>query len=303
MGTTVRCCLSWSLSRIVTGTLALWLLWSVFVPLAAVGIELPQLLDPASGGTLQQGVNVVDHASTTTAVAAIGAVHERAILDLDTFRAEERDEEQQEHDNDSHSHHAAATSSNKSNGTSFCRNDGMNMAMYMDGWHWSTTSSLDCLSYLVPAWRLDTRWKFHGALLYTFGLAVLLSAVSSVRVGVVASNSTVTTNTIPQTGTNKSSAALLLLLFLYAMQALLGYALMLVVMTYSIELLLAVIAGLVTGHVVWAAAARPDHDTDYSNVEDEEDLSQDDVHVERQSLLGPAGDFDGNVPGTLLRRR
>jgi Ctr copper transporter family len=285
MGTTVRCSLSWSLSRIVAGTMVVWL-WSavVVVPqLAVVGIEWPLLVHPATGTAaavivVQQGANVVDHASTTTtAVAAIGAVHERAILDLETFRAEERDEEQQEHD--SHSHHAAATS--YSNGTSFCRNDGMNMAMYMDGWHWSTTSSssLDCLSYLVPSWHLDTRWKFHGALLYTFGLAVLLSAVSSVRVGVVASNSTVANDTSPRNDAANKSSSLLLLLFLYAMQALLGYALMLVVMTYSIELLLAVIAGLVTGHVAWAVTARPDHDTDYSNEEDEEDLPQDEVHV------------------------
>jgi Ctr copper transporter family len=181
----------------------------------------------------------------------------------------------------------------------------------MDGWHWSTTfSSLDCLSYLVPSWRLETQWKFHGVLLYTFGLAVLLSALSCVRVGVLAtSTSTLTRDARPPplNGANNSKA--LLLLFLHTIQALLGYVLMLVVVTYSIELLLAAIAGLVTGHVVWAAA-RSEHDTDYSNDDEDVDVPHDGVHVERQSLLGPAGDFDGSVEGTLgtaggtlLRRR
>jgi hypothetical protein len=140
------------------------------------------------------------------------------------------------------------------------------------------------------------------------------SAVSSVRVGVVAaSTSTWTHDTTgrpqPHHGANNSSAQLFLLLFLHAVQALLGYALMLVVMTYSIELLLAAIAGLVTGHVVWAAA-RSEHDTDYSYDDEDVDEPHNGVHVERQSLRGPADDFDGSVEGTLgtaggtlLRRR
>jgi Ctr copper transporter family len=242
-------------------------------------------------------------------------------------------EEHVDHDSPSHSAAAAAAAAaaaiaaaSNSKNTSFCQNDGgmMSMAMYMDGWHWSTTgggttlvSLLDCLNYLVPSWRLETQWKFHGALLYTFCLAVLLSAVSSVRVGtIVAMMSSVTKNdTGPPPPCNNggvnhhsSSSCALWLLFLYAIQALLGYALMLVVMTYSIELLLAVIAGLVTGHVVWAAARPEQHDTEFlcsnDNEDDDDDdlLSQDGVvvHVEqRQSLRGPADDFDGNVEGTL----
>jgi Ctr copper transporter family len=304
MGT--RCC--WS-SRIVAWTMvALCWCWGcgIVVPLVVATTKWPPL-EPASGvvSTLQQDANAVDHTLTTTMASN---VHERAMLDPDPFMAEEKDDfeimDQPEHmDRDSQSHPAAAAAASKNN-SSFCQNDGMNMAMYMDGWHWSTTSSssLDCLSYLVPSWRLETRWKFNGALLYTFGLAVLLSAVSSVRVGVVVavSTSTVTSNARPtlHNGANHGRA-LLLLLFLYAIQALVGYALMLVVMTYSIELLLAVIAGLVTGHIVWAAAALPEHDIEYSNDNEDVDLSQDDVHVERQSLLGPAGEFDGSVEGTL----
>jgi Ctr copper transporter family len=278
--------------------------------IAVAATKWPPPLEPARGdSTVQQNANVVkDHALTTTTTTAISE-HERAILGLDASMAEEKDDfegmDQQEHiDGDSQSHEAVDVASNGN--ISFCQNDGMNMAMYMDGWHWSTASpSLDCLSYLVPLWRLETRWKFHGALLYTFGLAVLLSAVSSVRVGVVVAMSTSTLITqdtrpppLPHHGTNHSSAQLLLLLFLYAVQALLGYALMLVVMTYSIELLLAAIAGLVTGHVVWAAA-RSEHDTDYSDDDEDVDVPHDGVHVERQSLLGPAGDFDGSVEGTL----
>jgi Ctr copper transporter family len=145
------------------------------------------------------------------------------------------------------------------------------------------------LNLLAPSWLLKTPWKFHGALLYTFGLAVLVSAVSSIRVGVALHNDA-----------NSNRSAQVLLVFLYAIQALLGYALMLVVVTYSIELLLAAIAGLVTGHVVWASA-QTELGAEDSNDEDEdedEDNLPHDACPERQLLLSHVE----GIGGTLRRR-
>jgi len=118
----------------------------------------------------------------------------------------------------------------------FC--EGMYMTMFMDGFHWTLLKrpSPQCLNYFVRSWRLEDAGKFKGAMLFTFLLAVLVEALSAVRGTVVR---------------NMKRQQKVLLTVIYAVQALLGYILMLVTMSFSVELVVSVISGLMIGNLLF----------------------------------------------------
>ena len=134
---------------------------------------------------------------------------------------------------------------------SFCASNKMDMTMYMDGLHWSllffkNPQQHGCLNYFVQTWKLQNAAAFRGACLFSFLLAVLVEGLSAFRLKVIQS-------------TRRSHVVLTAI---YGMQALLGYSIMIIVMSFSVELILSVCAGLVMGHwllVMRVPDARPSH--------------------------------------------
>mmetsp|Transcript_17459 Transcript_17459/g.35133 ORF Transcript_17459/g.35133 Transcript_17459/m.35133 type:complete len:185 (+) Transcript_17459:117-671(+) len=128
--------------------------------------------------------------------------------------------------------------------TEFC-NGMMAMSMFMDGFHRSLgdgkgTATPDCLIYLVSGWVLDDKDKFKGALVFSFLLAILMEVFSAVRGAA--------SHWIQK---NRPLARFVCLTLIYTLQAILGYLLMFLAMTYSIEILLATVAGLCVGNLAF----------------------------------------------------
>lgn len=163
------------------------------------------------------------------------------------------------------------------NNTEFCR--GMYMTMFMDGFHWTILKkppSMQCLNFFVRSWRLENAGKFKGAMLFTFLLAVLVEGLSSARV-----------NVVHNMANRKRQHALLTVI--YGLQAMLGFILMLVTMSFSIELVLSVIGGLVTGNLLFMRydeeVAEPLASRSSHNLQQQGTL---DEHIEARPLLAGA---------------
>lgn len=100
--------------------------------------------------------------------------------------------------------------------------------MYMDSFHWSLgDSKLPCISLFTSYIVLDETWKFFLGCLLTFVIAASIEGIVQLR------------------ETSKWSGSL------FGMNMTVAYLAMLAAMTYSGELFLAVILGLVAGHVFW----------------------------------------------------
>jgi Ctr copper transporter family len=119
----------------------------------------------------------------------------------------------------------------------FC--EGMYMSMFMDGFHWTLflkKPSPQCLNYFVASWKLEDAGKFKGAMLFTFLLAVLVEGISYFRGSAVR---------------HLKAYKHAFLTLIYAVQALFGYLLMIITMSFSAELILSVIAGLMLGNLLF----------------------------------------------------
>jgi Ctr copper transporter family len=117
-----------------------------------------------------------------------------------------------------------------------CRDSGMRMVMYMRGFRWSTRNSvLPCLNYYFSSWGLTDRGAFQGAMIFSFLLALLTQGLSAVRAVVM--------RHVIRRGKRK-----FLLLLIYVLQSFMGYMIMLIAMTYSWELLLSVVFGVMMGN-------------------------------------------------------
>lgn len=108
-------------------------------------------------------------------------------------------------------------------------------AMYMQGFSWEGTT---CLVYLFSSWVIKSR------------AALLLSCIGTIVFGifteyVIRKRRTVLKHFFDPRKRLAMSA------LLYGCQLTLGYMLMLVVMSYSGPLVLSVITGLVSGHIIW----------------------------------------------------
>eukprot|EP00566_Odontella_aurita_P001495 CAMPEP_0113553588 /NCGR_PEP_ID=MMETSP0015_2-20120614/15696_1 /TAXON_ID=2838 /ORGANISM="Odontella" /LENGTH=239 /DNA_ID=CAMNT_0000454673 /DNA_START=291 /DNA_END=1010 /DNA_ORIENTATION=+ /assembly_acc=CAM_ASM_000160 len=125
------------------------------------------------------------------------------------------------------------------------------MAMYMSGFQWSLfadPSEVPCLNLFSPSWTLDTRPKFFLGMLAVLLLALVTEGVSFLRMKMSKKpieRERRRRNSRTWRGKRKAS---LFRLGLHGLQALLGYLLMIAAMTYSIELLLSAIVGLIIGH-------------------------------------------------------
>jgi hypothetical protein len=124
------------------------------------------------------------------------------------------------------------------------------------GFRMSLHGNQPCLNLLFSTWTLDTRWKFIFATLGVFVFAILVEGFSKLRFFVV--------HTVKQnTGINNRARNRAVLSdrqrwvlracipIFHGVQALAGYTLMLISMTFSLELLLAVVLGLTTGYAIF----------------------------------------------------
>lgn len=121
----------------------------------------------------------------------------------------------------------------------FCR--GMYTAMFMDGFHFSLGRQKNppqCLTFMARSWRLSERGKFVGAMVFAFSFALLTEGLSSVR-GIIVRNG------------RKGLCHRALLNLVYALQSTAGYLLMFAAMSFSWELMLSVVAGLMVGNRIF----------------------------------------------------
>ena len=174
------------------------------------------------------------------------------------------------------------------------------MTMYMDGFHWSLLFNRPpnaiCLNYFVSTWRIQHPSEFRGCLIYTFFLAILLEALSSVR------NICVQYLQHRQERSRRRQWLLkatqhVIATILYALQTILGYLLMLIAMSYSIELFLSIIFGLIIGNILCVRYGNdngPDENVDDNdNVNEDGDIqvhsAEEDATTETRALLHSSG--------------
>lgn len=103
-----------------------------------------------------------------------------------------------------------------------------------------------CLNFLWPSWTLDTRFRFVAACIGTMVLGFAVEGFSKFRYRLHASRAPRQRNRH-----RNNSLRLLVRPLLHGAQGLMGYVLMLITMTYSVELLLSVVIGLGVGYGVW----------------------------------------------------
>lgn len=165
---------------------------------------------------------------------------------------------------------------------------GGGMIMYMDGFRWALSPNNNnnpCLNLYFPSWTLNTRTKYVAAMVGVFGLAVLVEGVSKLRHVIVVQarkqrrqyrlrrrrqqqRQQQRRGNETNYGDRNESFFLLrqaneflsehlltlvrwTIVLLHGLQALVGYILMLAIMTYSVELFLMVILGLTTGYATF----------------------------------------------------
>jgi hypothetical protein len=142
---------------------------------------------------------------------------------------------------------------------------GSGMVMYMDGFHWtyrgglnSSSEGLPCLNILYPSYTIRTNAQLCGVMIAVFIWAILTEAISKFRHALIlrlhqrhrsssASSSSLCFYIYYAMYRNRT----ICLPLLHGLHAFMGYILMLIVMTYSIELFMSVIAGLMVGYLVF----------------------------------------------------
>ena len=120
-------------------------------------------------------------------------------------------------------------------GDGFCKGSGTDM--FMDGYQLVLFGSDSlCLNFLFPSFTLSSRAKFCCALLVCFALGVAVEVLTSFR------------RKVFKQSRKRGKSARGTLTALHGAQALLGYLLMCLAMSYSVEVLGAVVLGLMAGH-------------------------------------------------------
>lgn len=143
---------------------------------------------------------------------------------------------------------------------SFCH--GMGMIMYMEGFQWTLKKSSTCLNFYFPSWTLDTTTKFVAAMVCVLVMGIVTEGVAKVRYSVSKKVATAVATVATQNHTTNEQRRNRDYRYYYyyysyvqtglqGLNALCAYLLMLVVMTYSLELVGCVILGLMIGYYVF----------------------------------------------------
>jgi len=146
----------------------------------------------------------------------------------------------------------------------------------------------DCIILLFAGWTLDNRIKFAFGAIGTFFLAVLCEVLTWVRRSYLSDSSSVRLFR----GRRRLLKALKATLF--TTQVTLGYFLMLVAMTYQVELFIMVVLGLGAGHTLFNLTAPVGESTDACCVEDAKATAQ---HGGR---VAPAPSPESNGSATVV---
>lgn len=126
-------------------------------------------------------------------------------------------------------------------GSMFCATmgEGMGTTMYMSGFKWTLMSPDEtCLTFLFEPLLVDTPWKLVLACVASIALGASVEVVALLR------------RRLPAKRHHDAG------LFVHGASLSLAYLAMLVIMTYSIELCLATVLGLVLGHVIASYAPK-----------------------------------------------
>ncbi|CAM9253686.1 unnamed protein product [Ectocarpus sp. 8 AP-2014] len=148
------------------------------------------------------------------------------------------------HDHGSHSSDASSMASSMSDmGDQFCNGDGTVMLM---GFQSATSASVNCILFLFEGAGVDTKTKYAFAALGAFCMGF---ANEMIRYG---RDRMAKTSDVSLASDLKMTAA-------FAVQMYLAYMLMLLVMLYEYVILIMIISGLATGHLLtlrWSAGRR-----------------------------------------------
>ncbi|KAK3260007.1 hypothetical protein CYMTET_31022 [Cymbomonas tetramitiformis] len=129
---------------------------------------------------------------------------------------------------------------------SFCNDRLRGISMFMSGFQTieTTTSNDPCVVVLFEEWKLDSNAKFIGACFGTIVLGIVVEFIMYIRRRLASHRDT-----------GKSWRMQLLItagiVTLYGVQLTLGYFMMLITMTYQVELFCMVIVGLMLGHMAF----------------------------------------------------
>jgi hypothetical protein len=134
----------------------------------------------------------------------------------------------------------------------FC--EGMSMTMSMSGFQQGLKGGADCLTYLFRNWKLDERGKFQGAMVYTFLLAILCEYLSHLQgklrkstLFIVKMNHGISNQHQIKQQRRLQRIRKFIMTLLYGLSQCLGWSLMLISMTFNVELFLCVVLGTVVG--------------------------------------------------------
>lgn len=135
----------------------------------------------------------------------------------------------------------------------FCKPGGM--VMYMDGFHLALDASSPekkCINLWLTGWTLDSVEKFYGAMFVVVMLGIATEGMGALRIR--AHKKMLRRTQMHQSEAEKRKQTRLLKLKntgFHGIQGLLGYMLMLAVMTYSIEMLFSCLCGVMLGYNIF----------------------------------------------------
>jgi hypothetical protein len=152
----------------------------------------------------------------------------------------------------------------------FCSGSGTDM--FMDGFQFVLGGDSLCLNFLFPSLTISSGFKFSLAIFGAATLGFLVEALSAYR------------REVFRRARERGRQAKKSLTLLHGAQAFIGYVLMCLAMTFSLEILFSVVLGLMLGHYIFNADDVPRGKADPCCNEDfnYEDIAEDD---ERQSSL------------------
>ena len=132
----------------------------------------------------------------------------------------------------------------------------------MEGFQWALKRKSSCLNFYFPSWKLDTIHKFIAAMLCVFIMAIITEGIARLKYDISHRAKKRSTRrrhrhrhrrlaSVNNNENDNYNKLWYIQTFLQGMNALFAYILMLVIMTYSLELLCCVIMGLMVGYFVF----------------------------------------------------
>ncbi|KAL1519440.1 hypothetical protein AB1Y20_022962 [Prymnesium parvum] len=117
--------------------------------------------------------------------------------------------------------------------------------MEMTGFQWSEWPDGECVIFLLSQFSLDSPIKFRVAFFVTILIGIANEALIAIRRGPCS---------FDKAGRRSRAVGTIVTVLLFALQSIIAYILMLIAMTYQLQLFLAVITGLAIGHALFNVA-------------------------------------------------